>query len=153
MQANSYSLRQLGPLCEAHFGKPTYLAIYLLSGLGCSIASYFCTPNPALGASGAIAGLLGAHWVLLEHRQQLHGTRALASMRRMYMQLIATNAVLGLSMSNVDNWGHLGGLVAGATCAWVREGWLASRVKHLPPEPAPVQPPRQRRRWWRLWQI
>ena len=147
LQANSYSLQQMGPLCELHFGRPTYLAIYLLAGLGCSIASFVCTPNSSLGASGCIAGLLGAHWVWLESRKQLRGTKALTSMRKMYMQVIATNAILGISMANVDNWGHLGGLLSGALCAWLREGLQSRRsLPGGPPEPEPLTPARRRRK-------
>ena len=40
-------------------GARRFLALYLLSGLGGSLASYAFSPAPAVGASGAIFGLIG----------------------------------------------------------------------------------------------
>lgn len=32
--------------------------------------------------------------------------------------VIAINLVFGMTMSGIDNWGHIGGLVGGAATAW-----------------------------------
>jgi membrane associated rhomboid family serine protease len=52
---------------EDRFGPVGFIAFYLASGLGASVAQILTTPNatlPNLGASGAIAGVLGAYLVL-----------------------------------------------------------------------------------------
>jgi len=114
--ANSYALYILGPRIEETFGRPRFTAIYLLSGLGASLASFVFNPNPAIGASGAIFGLMGAlipflylnRGVLANTRGQLTGIA----------QLIALNLVIGLS-PGIDNWAHVGGLVTGLALAWL----------------------------------
>ncbi len=48
-------------------GRPTYVAFYLLAGLVATIAHVAVQPNstvPVVGASGAIAGVMGAYLVL-----------------------------------------------------------------------------------------
>ena len=60
---NMYALWIIGPLAEALYGRATYVAIYLLAGLGGSIASYLFNATPAVGASGAIFGLFGLVFV------------------------------------------------------------------------------------------
>jgi membrane associated rhomboid family serine protease len=65
---NMWCLWSLGRLAERMFGNGTFLALYLLSGLGSSIASVWW--NPAVvsaGASGAVLGVAGgviAFWQL-----------------------------------------------------------------------------------------
>jgi membrane associated rhomboid family serine protease len=52
-----------GPEIEEAMGRPRYLAFYLLSGLAASVAQIVAIPGstvPNLGASGAIAGVMGA---------------------------------------------------------------------------------------------
>lgn len=119
---NMYALYLFGYLVEGAFGKARFVAIYFVSGFLASVASYlFIDPNaPAVGASGAIFGLLGA-WVAYNYRRR--GTR-LASM---YLQnavfLIVLNLILGFSIPNIDNSAHIGGLIAGAACGAFAEGW------------------------------
>lgn len=56
-----------GDNIEAKYGKVKYLGIYLLWGIVASIAHIALDPNstiPAVGASGAISGILGAYLVM-----------------------------------------------------------------------------------------
>src|SRR6202167_5744420 len=58
---NMWCLWNLGQLCESLYGRWTYAAIYLICGLGASLASAAWHPYiPSVGASGAIFGLAGA---------------------------------------------------------------------------------------------
>ncbi len=53
-----------GDNVEDRFGKVGFLIFYLLSGFAASMAQYLVSPNmtiPNVGASGAIAGVLGAY--------------------------------------------------------------------------------------------
>ena len=43
--------------------------------------------------------------------------------------MIGLNLFFGFSMDQVDNWGHIGGLLGGAIAAW---GLLP---RYLPPDP------------------
>jgi Rhomboid family len=58
---NSMSLYNLGPFVESKFGGKRMLSYYLLSGVAGNALSAVVNPRtPAVGASGAIAGLIGA---------------------------------------------------------------------------------------------
>ena len=57
---NSWALYQLGMLYESLFGSPRFALIYFASGLCASSASSLAGHGPAVGASGAIFGILGA---------------------------------------------------------------------------------------------
>jgi membrane associated rhomboid family serine protease len=56
-----------GDNVEDNFGSLEYLIFYLLSGFGAAVAQAFLTPTspvPAIGASGAISGVLAAYLLL-----------------------------------------------------------------------------------------
>src|ERR1700722_6252554 len=60
---NMVFLRAFGPEIEDAMGPARYLVFYLLSGLAASVAQIAAGPAstvPNLGASGAIAGVMGA---------------------------------------------------------------------------------------------
>lgn len=64
---NMIFLAVLGLLVEGALGGSLYLSLYLLAGIGAGLASLafrFGDPGGGLGASGAIAGLMGAYSVL-----------------------------------------------------------------------------------------
>src|SRR6185295_10538834 len=56
---NAYALYVLGPETERVYGTPRFLALYFIAGLAGGLASYTFSPNDAVGASGAIFGLIG----------------------------------------------------------------------------------------------
>ena len=61
---NMWTLWLFGPTVEDRLGHGRYLAFYLACGLAASIAHVMFNPTsivPALGASGAIAGILGCY--------------------------------------------------------------------------------------------
>jgi membrane associated rhomboid family serine protease len=56
-----------GDNIEDNFGHAKFLIFYLACGLAASLAQIFVDPNspiPSLGASGAIAGVLGAYLIM-----------------------------------------------------------------------------------------
>src|SRR5205085_490603 len=65
---NMYALYVLGPLLEAMWGSWRMLVVYLVAAITGSCVVIW-TDRSAVGASGAISGLLGslAVWVLLNH--------------------------------------------------------------------------------------
>jgi rhomboid protease GluP len=120
---NMYSLYALGPPIERMFGTGRMLATYLLSGVNGVIFSLAFTPSPSVGSSGAIFGLLGALGFFLYLHRQAFGARG-----RLYLRRIILVALLNLGLGllpQIDNWGHLGGLLAGAALAW----WLGPRLE------------------------
>lgn len=114
---NGYALVVIGTELERFVGWQRFLAIYLLSGLAGSLASYAFSPNLSAGASGAIFGIIGALAAFfLLHRNQLGawGQRRLANIAF----LIVINIVLGLTQPRIDNLAHMGGLLAGLGLGW-----------------------------------
>jgi membrane associated rhomboid family serine protease len=62
--ANMWSLYVFGDNVEDSLGRLRYLMFYMLSGLGAALAQVAIDPSstiPMVGASGAIAGVLGAY--------------------------------------------------------------------------------------------
>jgi rhomboid protease GluP len=119
---NMYALYLFGYLIEGTFGKGRFIAIYFVTGFLASVASYTFGSPAALGvgASGAIFGLLGA-WVAFNYRRR--ESAMAAAQLRWALMLVVINLILGFSVANIDNFAHLGGLVAGAAAGWLTEGF------------------------------
>ncbi len=107
---NMYVLFLLGPPLERVLGHGRFLTLYLLSGIGGSVASYWFSPINTLsvGASGAIFGLMTA-WIVVGRRLDRDVTQIIV--------LLAINVVLGFFLRGVDWRAHLGGAVTGALVA------------------------------------
>lgn len=114
--SNLIGLFWLGPIIEGHFGHFRFAAIYLLGGLLGSIASYAFSPALSAGASGAVFALLGATIVYFYRYRQNMGRQG-QSMLQSALAILVINLALGFSVTNVDNWGHMGGLAGGAIVA------------------------------------
>lgn len=119
---NSASLNSLGPAVEEWFGSDRTLALYLVSGAAGNLLSYVVGRSPlAVGASGAIFGLLGGWAVFLQRNEAYFASRGLNVRRslRSIFQTCMLNAALGMPAgARIDNMGHLGGLIGGGTCAF-----------------------------------
>jgi membrane associated rhomboid family serine protease len=108
---NMYSLFVIGPILERMLGRIRFLALYLLSGLGGSVAVLLIAPGtPVVGASGAIFGLLGAFFVI---QRKLGGNTV------QVLIVIGLNLVIGFIVPGVAWQAHVGGLVVGAAVALV----------------------------------
>jgi membrane associated rhomboid family serine protease len=66
---NTASLLNIGPQVESIMGKNRFLATYLASGAFGNYVSSLFSPNPSVGASGAIFGLVGAYYTFLKTNQ------------------------------------------------------------------------------------
>ncbi|XP_042496185.1 RHOMBOID-like protein 10, chloroplastic isoform X1 [Macadamia integrifolia] len=117
LMVNCYSLNSVGPIMENVTGPRRFLAIYFTSAIASSAMSYWFCKAPAVGASGAIFGLVGSFAVfVLRHRSLFRGGKEdLQHIAR----VIALNMVIGLLSKGIDNWGHLGGLLGGAAMSWL----------------------------------
>jgi len=111
---NMWGLRVLGPFVESVLGGTAFLILYFVSGAGASLVSIAMNyERPSLGASGAIFALLGAHVAFfLRHRREMPGELFRGQMRSVGL-LIAMNIAFGLSIPQVDNAAHVGGLLMG----------------------------------------
>ena len=106
---NMYALYVIGMQLESFVGKAKYLTIYLLSGLAGSMLSIFFSNGYSVGASGAIFGLMGALLYFGYHYRAYLGT----TLKSQIIPLIVLNLLLGFTMTGIDNWAHIGGLIGG----------------------------------------
>ncbi|KAL7540317.1 hypothetical protein ACHAWF_006647 [Thalassiosira exigua] len=118
LMANSYSLKSMGVNVERAFGRPRLLATYLVSGVAGNVLSAIQSPNPAVGASGAIFGLVGAYYTFLSRNQHLFG-RAGEFQKNALIETIGFNLLLGMTNPMIDNWGHVGGFIGGVGMAYL----------------------------------
>lgn len=113
---NLYALFALGPMLEGYLGPARFTAIYVLGGLFGSLLSYAFSDSISVGASGAIFGVIGATTVYFFRYRNNFGAHGRAVLQNMIV-VIVINLLFGLSASNIDNWGHIGGLLGGAFVA------------------------------------
>jgi len=101
---NMFALYTLGPQLELAIGRARFLALYFLSGLAGSALVYW-GDRGALGASGAIFGLMGALLVIaFKVRGDVRGI----------LTWIGINFAITFIFVNAISWeGHVGGFVGG----------------------------------------
>lgn len=132
---NMWFLWLFGNNVEEAFGHVRYLAVYLISGVLATLAFVLAQPDstvPVVGASGAIAAVLGAYFVLFPGKLVL----AVA-----FVNVIPVPAVIFLGLWFVGQFllaapgvaweSHAAGFVVGAAVAAMFRGPLLARVHRL----------------------
>ena len=110
---NSLFLWTMGPMFERLFGRVRMLFIYVFTGVCGNLASYmFTVAAPSVGASTALAGLLGALAVFYGRERGLLGS---FGQRQFYaiLDYAGLNLAFGLAVPQIDNAGHGGGFLSG----------------------------------------
>lgn len=108
---NMYALWLFGSMLERMLGRWRFLALYLLSALGGSVAVLWLSPlTPVVGASGAVFGLFGAFFMI---------QRRLGGNSIQLIIVIGLNLAIGFIVPGISWQGHVGGLLAGIAVAWV----------------------------------
>lgn len=109
---NMFALYLLGPQLESMIGRARFLAIYLLSGLGGSVAVLWLSEPYAstVGASGAIFGLMAALAVVIWKR---------GGNPQPILIWIAINVLITFTGRGISWQGHLGGFLTGLAIALV----------------------------------
>lgn len=124
---NMLSLYFLGSFVEETFGRARFVALYVLSGLSGGIAYlYFDGFGSAVGASGAIFGLLGGVFGYSLRRGTFSWQNPVI---RQLLILTALNLYLGFSIPNISNTAHIGGLVGGLAFGFLSTTSIYSRKK------------------------
>jgi rhomboid protease GluP len=125
---NMLSLYFLGSFVEEAFRRGRFLALYLLSGFSGGLTYlYFGEFNEAaVGASGAIFGLLGGVLGYALRRGTFSWQNPLI---RQLLILLALNLYLGFSIPNISITAHLGGLAGGFAFGWLMAPTTYSRKR------------------------
>ncbi len=129
---NMMVLMDIGPVVEEVYGSARFLFLYTAVGIGGYLLSAFTPfrPHPALavGASGAILGLIGIMIAMTTRR----GGASMQALRSRLVSWVVSIFVFGFLMSGIDNWAHGGGLISGFLLGKVfadREPMNPSEVK------------------------
>ena len=140
---NLWTLWIFGDNVEERMGRPRYLAFYLLTGLVGNVAHVIANAGsevPSLGASGAIAGILGAYLFLFPRARIV--TLVPVFFWPVFLQVPAVfylifwfaTQVFGGTIAGVGPeggggvayWAHIGGFGAGAI---IHRAFLARRTR------------------------
>lgn len=125
---NSWALYQLGTLYETLFGSFRYAVIYFVTGICASVASALLGHGPAVGASGAIFGILGAFIFSIRRSPQYRHQPWTRSLIGQLVFWIVVNIIIGFSVKFIDNAAHIAGLISGLLL-----GFWPHRVPPPPP--------------------
>lgn len=163
---NMWFLHIFGDNVEDRLGHGMYLLFYLAAGVGASLVHLLSGPNstlPTVGASGAIAGVMGGYFLLYPHARVLSVVPIFV-----FIQIIVLPAPLFLGVwfllqffqgtfavgdveaGGVAWWAHIGGFVIGIVSVLILRGvgWVRPPVeKRLPHTERPVSAFRYNRRW------
>jgi membrane associated rhomboid family serine protease len=125
---NMYILWWLGRMLEPGLGHVRFVALYLASLLAGSFGAILVAPTQlAVGASGAVFGLMGAAFLMQR-------ARGIDPMQSGIGVVIVLNLVLQFVIPNVSWGAHVGGLIGGGLAGWAmdrvaaRRGGLAAPV-------------------------
>jgi len=111
---NMWCLWDLGKLCESLYGRWTFGAIYILTGIAAGVASVAWNPGVlSVGASGAIFGLAGALIASFYVGEFSLPRFAIQGTLRSLVFFVGFNVLFGSMFSGIDNAAHGGGLVSG----------------------------------------
>lgn len=108
---NCYALYIIGSQVESYLGKFKYIVIYIISIFSSSLLSMlFAGGNYfSVGASGAIFGLMGALLYFGYYYRVYLGN----VLKSQIIPLIVINLIIGFVAPDIDNFGHIGGLIGG----------------------------------------
>ncbi len=112
---NMMAFRTVGALVILEYGMYRMFTIYTLAGAGGFLLSYVGKVYMTIGASSGICGLIGALLYFGKSRGGEWGSR----MYRQTSGWIISLALFGFLIPNINNWGHLGGLVSGIFLGWL----------------------------------
>ena len=128
---NMWCLWDLGALCESLYGRWTFGAIYVITGIAAGLASIGWNPSVlSVGASGAIFGLAGALIASFYLGEFAFSGMAIKGTLRSLVLFAGFNLFFGGLFSGIDNAAHVGGLVSGLIL-----GALIARVAPRPDSP------------------
>jgi membrane associated rhomboid family serine protease len=127
---NMWTLWIFGDNVEERMGRRRFLVFYLLTGIIAGITHELTNVDstvPTVGASGAIAGVLGAYFVLFPHSRIIvlvpifffpffFEVPSVLYLLFWFVSQLFAGTLAGLNAKNVEGvavWAHAGGFVAG----------------------------------------
>lgn len=125
--SNMWTLYIFGDNVEDRMGSGRYLIFYLLAGGVAAATHIFFTPDlqqPTVGASGAVAGVLGAYFLLFPRSRVVTfipvfffpwfvQIPAFIYLGIWFFSQVANGLMIEQAMSGIAWWAHIGGFVTG----------------------------------------
>jgi membrane associated rhomboid family serine protease len=125
-----WTLWIFGDNVEDRLGRTRFLAFYVITGLAAGLTHWFTNVDstiPTVGASGAIAGVLGAYFVLFPHSRIIGLFPVLflplffelpagVYLLFWFLSQVFSGTFAGLTSEDVGGvawWAHVGGFAAG----------------------------------------
>lgn len=106
---NCLSLYIFGSKVEKYCGRAKTLAIYAVAGIAGGLMSACFNTGFSIGASGAVFGLIGSLFAITKKTgKQIDGLSYMA-----IAVLTIVSIGMGLLEPQIDNFGHIGGLIGG----------------------------------------
>ncbi|MEY4696082.1 MAG: hypothetical protein RIT14_510 [Pseudomonadota bacterium] len=151
-----------GDNLEDAMGHARFLAFYVAAGLAAALGQMAADPGslvPMVGASGAIAGVMGGYLLLFPRARvdvlmifvvfvRVFAVPAWLMLGLWFALQLASGALMPADLGGVAYWAHAGGFVAGLALAvpvWLRRGGTAfwGQTEGAPPHPAARYPLRR----------
>ncbi len=158
---NMLFLNIFGDNVEDRFGHVGYLVFYLACGVAASASHFLTDPNsttPTIGASGAIAGVMGAYMYLYPRAKVLTAVPIFYLIQMVVLPaplflgiwfviqfFQGTLAITTMQPAGVAWWAHIGGFAVGFVVAW-----LLGKTRHLRPAVEAVRPNTERSGTYRV---
>lgn len=125
--SNMWTLYIFGDNVEDRMGSFRYLVFYLLAGTVAAVTHVLFTPDlqqPTVGASGAVAGVLGAYFLLFPNSRVVTfipifilpwfvQIPAFIYLGIWFLSQLANGVMLNQAMSGIAWWAHIGGFITG----------------------------------------
>ncbi len=129
---NMFVLFNVGGFLENTYRTLDYLWLLVFSGIATMTMSLFLSDAVSIGASGMVYGCLGGVVVFGLKYRGLLPSRYRRVVGEAAIPTVLGLLLMGMTSKGIDNWAHVGGLLAGMICA-------AFMRPRLLTEPAP---------WW-----
>lgn len=122
---NMFALWSFGSILERTWGPKKFILFYFACGLAAGVAQMFLSNAPAVGASGAIMGLLAAFAYLFPNTELIIFPFPIPVKVKWAVAVFAAIDLFGgvyPTGSNIAHFAHLGGLIMGfiLVIAWGR---------------------------------
>ncbi len=114
---NLFVLFHFGAALENAFRPLDYLCILVATALGTTLLSFAMSDDVSAGASGMAYGMLGGAVVFGLKYRRILPERYRRVLGGAVVPTVLVFLYIGWTSTGIDNWGHLGGLVAGAVAA------------------------------------
>jgi len=139
---NMVSQTMIGYTCELWWGAGRMAFFYISTAFGATLLSSLCSPDSvSVGASGALLGIIGAYmiWILYNWRDRDRFDSPQVACTRMCSTItwLIIIFMIGISMSGIDNYAHLGGWITGMLLGLTFNeakgpvGWMQNHIKWI----------------------